>query len=125
MRHITLSSMACPTLTHFYTIRYKLQNFRENKSLNIKYVLIFSTNFVANISQSKDKPAINTILKSGNACYHSVQSLLSSSLLSKCVKIIYRNIIWPVVLCGCGTWSVTLGEECRLRVLENRVLRRI
>jgi len=31
----------------------------------------------------------------------------------------------PVVLYGCETWSLTFGEECRLRVFENRVLRRI
>jgi hypothetical protein len=47
-------------------------------------------------------------------------------LLSKNVKIkIYRTIILPVVLYGCETWSLTLREECRLRVFENRVLRRI
>jgi hypothetical protein len=33
-------------------------------------------------------------------------------------------MILPVVLYGCGTWSLTLREECRLRVCENRVLRR-
>ena len=38
---------------------------------------------------------------------------------------IYRTIILPVVLYGCETWSLTLREECRLRVFENRVLRRI
>ena len=38
---------------------------------------------------------------------------------------IRRNIILPVVLCGCETWSLTLREERRLRVTENRVLRRI
>jgi len=38
---------------------------------------------------------------------------------------IYRTIILPVVLCGSETWSLTWREECRLRVLENRVLRRI
>jgi hypothetical protein len=55
-----------------------------------------------------------------------MQNLLSSSLLSKNVKIkIYRTIILPVVLYGCESWSLTLREECRLRVLENRVLRRI
>jgi hypothetical protein len=55
-----------------------------------------------------------------------VRNLLSSSLLSKDLKIkIYRIIILPVVLYGCETWSLTLGEECRLRVFENRVLRRI
>ena len=64
-------------------------------------------------------------LKSGNACYHSVQDLLSSSLLSKNLKIkAYRTIILPV-LYGFETWSLTLREERRLRVFENRVLRRI
>jgi len=47
-------------------------------------------------------------------------------LLSKNIKIkIYRNIILPVVLYGCETWSLTLREERRVRVFENRVLRRI
>ena len=65
-------------------------------------------------------------LKLGNACYYSVQNILSSSLLSKKLKIkIYRNIILPVVLYGCETWSLTLREELRLRVFENRVLRRV
>jgi hypothetical protein len=47
-------------------------------------------------------------------------------LLSKNLKIkVYRNVILPVVWYGCETWSLTLREECRLRVFENRVLRRI
>jgi hypothetical protein len=47
-------------------------------------------------------------------------------LLSKNTKIrVYRTIILPVVLYGCETWSLTLREEKRLRVFENRVLRRI
>jgi hypothetical protein len=63
---------------------------------------------------------------SGNACYHSVQNLLSSSLLSKNLKIrVYKTIILPLVLYGCKTWSLTLREEYRLRVFENRVLRKI
>jgi hypothetical protein len=46
--------------------------------------------------------------------------------LSKNLKIrIFRNIILPVVLYGCETWSLTLREKHRLRVFENRVLRRI
>jgi hypothetical protein len=65
-------------------------------------------------------------LNSGNACYHSVQSLLSSRMLSRNVKVkIYKNIILPVVLYGCETFSLMLREEHRLRVFENRVLRRI
>ena len=69
---------------------------------------------------------IKSRLKLGNACYHSVQNFLSYSLLSKTLKIkIYRTIILPVVLYGCETWSLTLREEQRLRVFENRVLWRI
>jgi hypothetical protein len=69
---------------------------------------------------------IKSRLNSGNACYHSVQSLLSSRLLSRNFKVkIYKTIILPVVLYGCETWSVTLREEHRLRVYENRVLRGI
>jgi hypothetical protein len=69
---------------------------------------------------------IKSRLNSGNACYHSVQSLLSSRLLSRNVKVKYaKTIILPVVLYGCETWSLTLREENRLRVFENRVLRRI
>jgi hypothetical protein len=69
---------------------------------------------------------IKSRLNSGNAFYHSDQSLLSSRLLCRNVKVkIYKIIILPVVLYGCETWSLTLREEQRLRVFENRVLRRI
>jgi len=55
-----------------------------------------------------------------------VQNRLSSSLLSKKLKIkIYRNIILSVILYGSETWSLTLREERRLRMFENNVLRRI
>ena len=56
---------------------------------------------------------IKSRLKLGNACYYSVQNLMSSSLLSKKLKInilVYRTIILPVVLFGCETWSLTLRE---------------
>jgi hypothetical protein len=71
---------------------------------------------------------IKTRLNSGNACYHSVQNLSSSRLPSKNLKIIilvYKTIILSVFLYGCETWSLTLREEYRLRVFENRMLRRI
>jgi hypothetical protein len=69
---------------------------------------------------------IKSGLNSGNACYYSVQNLLSSRLISKNVQIkIHKTVILPVVLYGCETWSLTLREEHRLRVFENRVLRRI
>jgi hypothetical protein len=69
---------------------------------------------------------IKSRLNSGNACYHSLQSLLSSRLLSRNVNVrIYKTIILPFVLYGCETWSLTLREVNRLRVFENSVLRRI
>jgi hypothetical protein len=61
-------------------------------------------------------------MNSGNACYHSVQNLLSSRVLLKNLKsriYSYKTVILPVVLYGCETWSLTL-----LRVFKNRVLRR-
>jgi hypothetical protein len=62
----------------------------------------------------------------GNGSYHSVQDIMSSNLLSKNVKIrAYKTTILPVVLYGCETLSLTLREVHRLRVFENRVLRRI
>jgi hypothetical protein len=65
-------------------------------------------------------------LNSGNACYHRVRSLLSFCLLSRNIKVkIYRTIILPVVLYGCEIWSPILREKNRLRVFENRVLRKI
>jgi hypothetical protein len=69
---------------------------------------------------------IRSRLNSGNAYYHAVLNLLSSRLLSRNVKIkIYKTIILPVVSYRCETWSLKLREEHRLRVFENRVLRRI
>jgi hypothetical protein len=70
---------------------------------------------------------VKSRLKSGgNACYHSVQNVLSSRLLLKNTKIrVYRTIILLVLLYGCETWSPTMKKEQRLRVFKNRVLRRI
>jgi len=74
------------------------------------------------IYQNSIQEEIKSRLPSGNACYHSVQNLLSSSLLFKNMKIkIYRTIILPLSLYGCETWLLTL----MLRVYETRVLKRI
>ena len=70
-------------------------------------------------NQNSIQEKIKSRFKSGNACYYSVQNLLSSSLLSKHLKIkIHRTVILPVVLYGCETWSLTLREERRLSVLR-------
>jgi len=77
-------------------------------------------------NQNSIPEEIKSRLRSENACYHSVQNLLSSRLLSKNLKIkIYSTIILPVILYGCEAWSLTLREESKLRVFENMVLRRI
>jgi hypothetical protein len=68
---------------------------------------------------------IKSGLYSGNACYHLVQSFVFRLLCSNLKVKIYKTIILLVVLYGCETWSVTLREEHRRRVFENRVLRRI
>jgi hypothetical protein len=91
----------------------------ENVS-QFKYLGTTVTN--QNLIQEEIKMRLN----SGNACYHSVQNILSSRLLSKNVKVrIYKTVILPVVLYGCETWFLTIREEHKLRVFQNRVLRRI
>ena len=75
---------------------------------------------------SVEEQKIKSKMKSGNACYHWMQNLLFFSSLSKNIKIkMYGTIILSVVLYGCETWSLTLKEEGRLRVFENRMLKRI
>ena len=69
---------------------------------------------------------IKSRLNSKNTCSHWVQNIFSSHLLAKNMEImVYRTIILPVVWCGCESWSLTMREESRIRMSENRVLRRI
>jgi hypothetical protein len=78
------------------------------------------------INQNDFHDKIKSRLHSGNACYHSVQNLLTSHLISENLKIkIHKTVILPVVLYGCENWSLTLREEHRLRVSANMVLKRI
>ena len=103
----------------------------DTQRYSYSYVAVVLSSIAAirvsgNFPRNEVHQKIKSSLKSGNPCYISVQNLLSSSLISKNLKIkIYRNIILPVVLYGCETWSLTLKEESRLRVFENRVLKRI
>jgi hypothetical protein len=85
-----------------------------------KYLVTTLTN------KNSSQEDVKTRLKSGNACYHLVQNLSSSCLLSKNTKIkIYRSVILHVVLHWYETWLLALREERRLRVFEKRVVRRI
>jgi hypothetical protein len=98
----------------------KIVNRSFENVLQFKYLGATVTN--QNLIQEEIKRRLN----SGNACYHLVQNLLSSRLLPRNLKIrIYKTVILPVVLFGCETSSLTLREEHRLTVFENRVLRRI
>jgi hypothetical protein len=74
----------------------------DNNSLERVEQFIYLGRTITN--QNFIQEEIKSRLKSGNACYHSVQQLLSCTLLSKNIKIeMYRNIIFPVVLYGCET----------------------
>ena len=81
------------------------------------YVTVTTTNDI--------REEIKCRINMRNACYYSLEKILSSHLLSKKFKLnTYKTIILPVVLYGCETLSLTLREEQRLRVFENKVLRK-
>ena len=103
----------CYTLyrTPYFLHSVRIDNSTFDRVEDFKYLGTTLTNQNSIVEEIKSR------LKSGNACYHSVQNLLSSRLLSKNLKIkIYRTVILPVVLYGCGTWSLTLREERKLRL---------
>ncbi|KAJ4448659.1 hypothetical protein ANN_00049 [Periplaneta americana] len=114
-----------------YMIMSRDQNIVRNGNIKIgdlsfeeveKFKYLGAT--VTNINDTREE--IKHRINMGNACYYSVEKLLSSSLLSKNLKVrIYKTVILPVVLYGCETWTLTLREDQRLRVFENKVLRKI
>ncbi|KAJ4449364.1 hypothetical protein ANN_00762 [Periplaneta americana] len=114
-----------------YMIMSRDQNIVRNGNIKIrdlsfeeveKFIYLGAT--VTNINDTREE--IKRRINMGNACYYSVEKLLSSSLLSKNLKVrIYKTVIIPVVLYGCETWTLTQKEEHRLRVFENKVLRKI
>jgi hypothetical protein len=114
-----------------YMLLPRHQNVSRNRDTKIAYRLFENVSQFTYLgptvtNQNLIQEEIKRRVNSGNACYHSVQNLLSSRLLSKNVKIrIYKTIILPEVLYGCEIWCLTLREEHRLRVFGNRVLRRI
>ncbi|KAJ4432156.1 hypothetical protein ANN_20772 [Periplaneta americana] len=114
-----------------YMIMSRDQNIVRNGNIKIgdlsfeeveKFKYLGAT--VTNINDIREE--IKRRINMGNACYYSVEKLLSSSLLSKNLKVrIYKTVLLPVLLYGCETWTLTLREEHRLRVFENKMLRKI
>ncbi|KAJ4436577.1 hypothetical protein ANN_16610 [Periplaneta americana] len=114
-----------------YMIMSRDQNIVRNGNIKIgdlsfeeveKFKYLGAT--VTNINDTREE--IKRRINMGNACYYSVEKFLLSSLLSKNLKVrIYKTVILPVVLYGCETWTLTLREEHRLKVFENKVLRKI
>ncbi|KAJ4441578.1 hypothetical protein ANN_11434 [Periplaneta americana] len=109
-----------------YMIMSRNQNIVRNGTIKVgdlsfeeveKFKYLGAT--VTNINDTREE--IKRRINMGNACYYSVEKLLSSSLLSKNLKVrIYKTVVLPVVLYGCETWTLTLREEQSLRVFENK-----
>jgi geranylgeranyl pyrophosphate synthase len=89
-----------------YMVMFRSQNAGRNHSINIdncffERVEEFKYRGTTSTNQNSIQEKIKLILKSRNSCCHSVQHFLSSSLLSRCLKIkIYRTIIFPVFCIG-------------------------
>jgi hypothetical protein len=99
----------------------------SQKTANRSYENVSQFKYVGILrNQNFIQEEIKRRLNSGNACYHSVLNILQSRLPSEKLKIkIHSTLIFPMVLYGCETWSLTLREEHKLRVSEYRVLRGI
>ncbi|KAJ4450351.1 hypothetical protein ANN_01772 [Periplaneta americana] len=118
IRNTVMPSDCSPNIVRNGTIKIGDLSFEEVE----RFKYLGAT--VTNINDTREEIKRRKIM--GNACYYSVEMLLSSSLLSKNLKVrIYKTVILPVVLYGCETWTLTLREEQRLRVFENKVLRKI
>jgi len=95
-----------------------------NKNIRIRDEVIETFKYYRAYVISKNEATDRLI--SGNACFYSVQKLLTSRFISRKMKLkIYRTVILPVILSGCESWSTTLADEHKLRVFENKVFRKI
>jgi len=100
----------------------------ENENIRIRDEVIEKVNKFTYLgayvtSKNEVTEEIKSRLVSGNACFYSVQKLLTSRLISRKLKLkIYRTAILPD---GCESWSTTLADEHKLRVFESKVLRKI
>ena len=113
-------------------ITSRQQDIVQNQNIVIKKLLFENVEkfkyLGVTVTNTKDiREEIKRRINMGNACcYYSLEKILSSHLLSKKLKVnTCKTIILPVVFYGCETWSLTLREEHRLRVFENKVVRKI
>jgi hypothetical protein len=87
---------------------------RANESFENVATFKYLGTTLTNVDDTHDE--VKSRLNSGNACYHSVQNLLSYRLTSKKLKIqVHKTVILSVVLHGYKTWSLTSREERRLK----------
>ena len=114
-----------------YMITSRHQNVIQNQNIvigNLSFENLEKFRYLGvTVTNTNDiREEIKRRINMGNACYYSLEKILSSRLLSKNLKVkTYKTIILPVALYGCKTRSLTLREEHRLRVLGNKVLRKI
>ena len=92
---------------------------------SFEWVVQFKHLGTALLNRNSIQEEIKSRLKSGSACYHLVQNLVSYNLLSKNMKIKIDINIILLILYRCETWLLTMREELRLRVFENMVLWRM
>jgi hypothetical protein len=110
-----------------YKILSRHPNSGQNQNIRIANESFENVETIKNLgttltNQTDIHDEIKSRLNSGNACYYSVQNLLSSRLISKTLQIkMYKTVILLVVLYGCEIWSLTLREEHRLRVFEEDI----
>jgi hypothetical protein len=115
------SSIVLPVARSLYRLRYLSSTACINSSSSSERVEEFKYLGTTLTNQNSIQEEIKSRLKLGNAFYYSVQNILSSSLLSKNLKVkIYRTTILPVVLYGCETWSAQ--DRDRWRALVSAVM---
>ena len=114
-----------------YMITSRHQNVIQNQNIvigNVSFENVEKFRYLGvTVTNTNDiREVVKRRINMGNACYYSLEKIVSSRLLSEKLKVkAYKIIILPDVSYGCETWSLTLREEHGLSVFENKVLRKI